>query len=181
VSGCFPNHDNKCVGLIFATYNWIGRIYGGLFCSGNPLLFEAFWRANPDLGTAVIPGWYRLGYLPKPGAETFYNDAFIDAVRGMHTLVGNAVTEGRYILVGTGSMQLVNAVVHSLALQNPETVSPVVARAPYYSVRILHGCPVYTTRLPITCWSFFIDYVAIIFRNPCERIFHFSKVSHRIH
>lgn len=127
-----------------------------LFCSGDPVLFEAFWRANPDLGTAVIPGWYRVGYSPKPGATSFYNDAFMDSIRGLHALVGNAVTEGRYILAGTGSMQLINAVVHSLALQNPETVSPVVARAPYYSVRILPGCLVYTTLLPITYSCFFI-------------------------
>ena len=142
---------------VFRDIQLNGQNLWWLFCSGDPLLFEAFWRANPDLGTAVIPGWYRVGYLPKAGATSLYSDAFIDSIRGMHTLVGNAVTEGRYILAGVGSMQLINAVVHSLALQNPETVSPVVARAPFYSVRILPGCLVYTTRFRITCCCFSID------------------------
>jgi hypothetical protein len=106
----------------------------GFVGSGNPLLFEAYWRENADLGTTVIPGWYRMGYRPQDSATTFYMDAFMDAIRDLHALVGNAVTEGRYIVAGTGSMQLINAVVHSLALQDEGRVSPVVAKAPFYSV-----------------------------------------------
>ncbi|KAG0616411.1 hypothetical protein M758_5G113300 [Ceratodon purpureus] len=101
--------------------------------AGDPLLFEAYWRENADLGTTVIPGWYRMSYRPQDGATTLYTDGFMAAIKDLHALVGNAVTEGRYIVAGTGSMQLINAVVHSLALQDEGRVTPVVAKAPFYN------------------------------------------------
>lgn len=101
--------------------------------SGDPLLFEAYWRANPNLGTVVIPGWYRMSYLTRDNAAILYTDALLRTIRDLHGMVGNAVTKDRYIVVGTGSMQLINAVVHSLALLNSDRVSSVVAKAPYYS------------------------------------------------
>lgn len=104
------------------------------FGSGDPLLLEAYWRENVDLGTVVIPGWYRMSYQPHDGATSFYTEGFMATIKDLHALVGNAVTEGRYIVAGTGSMQLINAVVHSLALQDEGRVSPVVAKAPYYNV-----------------------------------------------
>lgn len=102
--------------------------------SGNPLLFEPYWRENADLGTVVIPGWYRMGYLAQDGRQEFYTDALMAAIRGLHATVGNAVTENRYIVVGTGSVQLINAVVHGLALQDAGRVSSVVAKTPFYGL-----------------------------------------------
>jgi len=86
------------------------------------------------LGTVVIPGWYRMGYLAQDGSEGYYTDALLAAIRGLHATVGNAVTENRYIVVGTGSGQLINAVVHGLALQDAGRVSSVVAKTPFYGV-----------------------------------------------
>lgn len=98
------------------------------------MLFEPYWRENADLGTVVIPGWYRMGYPVQDGTRRFNTDALLAAIRGLHATVGNAVTENRYIVVGTGSVQLINAVLHCLALQDAGRVSPVVAKSPFYGV-----------------------------------------------
>lgn len=75
-----------------------------------------------------------MSYLTRDNAAILYTDALLRTIRDLHGMVGNAVTKDRYIVVGTGSMQLINAVVHSLALLNSDRVSSVVAKAPYYSV-----------------------------------------------
>ena len=56
-----------------------------------------------------------------------------DAIKGLHRVVGNAVTDGRHIVVGTGSTQLLMAALY--ALSSPSAGHPVslVAAAPYYS------------------------------------------------
>lgn len=61
-----------------------------------------------------------------------------DAIKELHGAVGNASTEDRYIVVGTGSTQLCQAAVHALAsLAKSQPVS-VVAAAPFYSVSPHH-------------------------------------------
>jgi hypothetical protein len=119
------------VHLLVQEVAWFGEFCS---CSGDPQLFEDYWRQHPEMGTVVTPGWYRMGYQFGGGQLTnFVNHALEAAIRELHALTGNAVTEGRYIVLGTGSMQLINAAVHSLALQQPN-VSNVVALAPYYGV-----------------------------------------------
>lgn len=77
-----------------------------------------------------------MSYFSNDAGESF-NKALIASIRDLHALTGNAVTEGRYIAVGNGALQLINAIVHGLALQDIDDVSPVVATAPYYNVRTL--------------------------------------------
>lgn len=57
-------------------------------------------------------------------------------IRALHAVVGNAITEGRHIVVGTGSTQLYQAALY--ALSSPEQSEPtsVISAAPYYSVRV---------------------------------------------
>ena len=128
--GKIPLTDFTCTFLVRPFSSEIVWVSG----SGDPLVLEAYWRENVDLGTTVIPGWYRMSYRPKDGQDTFLLDSLRAAITNLHVLVGNAVTEGRYIVPGTGSTQLINAVVHSLALQDEGRVSPVVAKAPFYNV-----------------------------------------------
>lgn len=57
-------------------------------------------------------------------------------VRLLHKLVGNAAAEGKQIVFGAGSTQLLNAALHALAPDNSSSPSSVVATVPYYPVRI---------------------------------------------
>jgi hypothetical protein len=118
----------------------------GFSCSGDPLLFEEYWMPHPELGTVVIPGWYRMSYQTWDAGTLadYCTDALKAAIQDLHALTGNAVTKGRYIVLGTGSTQLINTAVHSIALQQKE-VSNVVASVPYYQVKffsklVSHSC-----------------------------------------
>lgn len=93
---------------------------------GDPLFLEPFWIGNAEASATVVPGWYRMGYKMHAGPIIQISPELETQIRGIHALVGNAVTEGRYIVIGTGSMQLINAAVYSLS------PAQVVAAAPYY-------------------------------------------------
>lgn len=54
----------------------------------------------------------------------------------LHFIIRHAVTEGRYIVFGTGSTQLLNVAVHTLSLDNSSTTSKVLVSIPFYPVFI---------------------------------------------
>ncbi|KAL8255055.1 hypothetical protein R6Q59_033276, partial [Mikania micrantha] len=53
-------------------------------------------------------------------------------IRKLHSVCGNAVTEGRYIVFGIGSTQLLNAAVYALSSENSSSPSNVLASIPFY-------------------------------------------------
>lgn len=64
---------------------------------------------------------------------------FAKQIVRLHNVVGNAVTEGRHIVVGTGSSQLYLAALYALSPQDSLNPINVVSAAPYYSVRFMIG------------------------------------------
>ncbi|KAJ4960504.1 hypothetical protein NE237_020414 [Protea cynaroides] len=113
---------------------------------GNPTMFETYWRKTGKKGDLLIPGCRSMSYFAEDLAGTrnqsicwFMEKEFEEEVRRIHDLVGNAVTEDRYIVVGTGSVQLYQAAIYAYALSypldapdSPHPIS-VVCAAPYYS------------------------------------------------
>lgn len=69
-----------------------------------------------------------------PGG-TLISEELVKHVRKVHAVAKNAVTDGRYILFGDGSTQLLNAAVFALSPENSSS-SParVVAHIPFYPV-----------------------------------------------
>lgn len=58
-------------------------------------------------------------------------------IRILHDTVGNAVTDGRHIVFGAGSTQLLNAAVHAhSSTDSSSSPAKVVASAPYYPVSV---------------------------------------------
>lgn len=62
-------------------------------------------------------------------------------IRKVHDIAGNAVTQGRYIVIGAGSTHLINAAVQALSSSstdnfNSSSSSPasIVVTIPYYAV-----------------------------------------------
>ncbi|XP_076886102.1 tryptophan aminotransferase-related protein 3-like [Bidens hawaiensis] len=53
-------------------------------------------------------------------------------IRKLHSIVGNAVTEGRYMVFGVGSSQLLSAAVYALSSENSSSPSNVLASIPFY-------------------------------------------------
>ncbi|XP_074264428.1 tryptophan aminotransferase-related protein 3-like [Silene latifolia] len=98
--------------------------------SGNPLFLEPFWKKQRENSSVLVSGWHRLGYsYPVGGQMSVELEKYIFK---LHELVGNAVTKGRRIVFGTGSAQLLNAAVHSLASFSPLIPAPVLVSVPYY-------------------------------------------------
>lgn len=105
------------------------------FCSGDPTVYETFWRQMGDKTTITIPGWQSMSYFSDATNFCwFLEPEFAKEVVRLHNVVGNAVTEGRHIVVGTGSSQLFLAALYALSPRDADEPISVVSAAPYYSV-----------------------------------------------
>ncbi|XP_042516787.1 tryptophan aminotransferase-related protein 3-like [Macadamia integrifolia] len=98
---------------------------------GDPLYLEPFWIEHATSSAVMVPGWHRMSY-------TMPNQSIISAelekyIRRLHVVVGNAISEGKFIVFGVGSSQLLHAALYALAKssRSPEPTN-VVASAPYY-------------------------------------------------
>ncbi|XP_062097799.1 tryptophan aminotransferase-related protein 3-like [Humulus lupulus] len=97
---------------------------------GDPLFLEPFWMENAGSSAILVAGWHRMSYTFNQ--SSFMSKQLEARIRQMHAIVGNAVTEGKYIIFGTGSSQLVNAAIHALSPHNSSSPSIVVPLIPYY-------------------------------------------------
>ncbi|GJN04565.1 hypothetical protein PR202_ga22126 [Eleusine coracana subsp. coracana] len=101
---------------------------------GDPLFMEPYWRRHAAASAVVLPGWHRMSYLTTD--SLFQSVELENQIRRLHSAVGNAVVDGKHLVFGTGSTQLINALVHALSsyLSPDATLPPVtvVATAPYY-------------------------------------------------
>ena len=95
---------------------------------------EPFWRRNAATSAIMMAGWHRMGY--EFGDGSLISKELEKKIRKLYATVGNAVTEGRYIVFGAGSTQLLNAAVHALAADASSLPAKVVASAPYYPVSL---------------------------------------------
>lgn len=101
---------------------------------GDPTMYERYWQQMGDKTTTVISGWQLISYFSDiRNICWFLESAFANAIVRLHKQVGNAVTEGRHIVVGTGSTQLYQAVLYALCPENASEPMSVVSAAPFYS------------------------------------------------
>jgi len=102
--------------------------------SGDPTMYERYWRQAGDRTTVVISGWQSMSYFSDVrNICWFLEPELAKEVIRLHKIVGNAVTEGRHIVVGTGSTQLFQAALYAFSYGGTEPIS-VVSATPYYSV-----------------------------------------------
>ncbi|KAH1112017.1 hypothetical protein GLYMA_04G186700v4 [Glycine max] len=109
-------------------------VHGSHLLIGDPTAYERFWRQTGDKSTITIQGWQSMSYFSDVTNICWFLEAeFGREVVRLHNVVGNAVTEGRHIVVGTGSSQLFLAALYALSpTDSPEPIS-VVCATPYYS------------------------------------------------
>ncbi|KAK1371400.1 Tryptophan aminotransferase-related protein 4 [Heracleum sosnowskyi] len=98
--------------------------------SGDPMFLEPYWMQNAASSALVVTGWHRMSYIFSDHSYT--SQELEKSIRRLHSIAGNAVTEGKYIVFGTGSTQLLNAAVNALSLYNSSTPSKVVVSIPFY-------------------------------------------------
>jgi len=112
-----------------------------LGASGDPTLFEEYWLSQATEAT-VIPSWQSMSYFAHRHNSFLFVDYYLEqAIRNVHSLVGNAVSEGRFLVLGVGSTQLYQAALFALA-SSSSAASPtsVVSTTPHYSV---HSYPLF--------------------------------------
>ncbi|KAG8377299.1 hypothetical protein BUALT_Bualt08G0014800 [Buddleja alternifolia] len=100
--------------------------------SGDPLFLEPFWMQNSARSTVVIPGWHRMSY--DYSDNSYISHELENHIRKLHAVAKNAITDGRYIVFGSGSTQLLNAAVYALSMNMSSTPAKVVAEKPFYPV-----------------------------------------------
>ncbi|XP_007019618.2 PREDICTED: tryptophan aminotransferase-related protein 3 [Theobroma cacao] len=100
--------------------------------SGDPMFLEPFWRKHAASSTIVLPGWHRMSYEFNDGS--LISKELETQIRKLHAVIGNAVTDGRFIIFGAGATQLLHAAVHALSSNDPSSPTIVVASTPYYPV-----------------------------------------------
>ncbi|XP_054799250.1 tryptophan aminotransferase-related protein 4-like [Prosopis cineraria] len=100
--------------------------------SGDPYFLEPFWMRRGKESSILVSGWHRMGYTYSDGS--YISQMLVKYIQKLHKLVGNAETEGRFIIFGAGSTQLLNAAVYAFSPNSSLHYSPakVVATAPYY-------------------------------------------------
>ncbi|KAK4381482.1 Tryptophan aminotransferase-related protein 4 [Sesamum angolense] len=96
---------------------------------GDPLFLEPFWMQNPTGSAVLISGWHRMSYAFPD--SSFVSQELENHIRRVHSIAKNAITEGKYIVFGTGSTQLLSAAVFALSM-NLSSPAKIVAQAPYY-------------------------------------------------
>lgn len=106
---------------------------------GDPTVFEPYWRSMGDKCRVVIKGNQSLSYLANPNNMCWFMEPKLEkSIRKVHQMVGNAVVDDdRQIVVGTGSSQLIQAVLFALSPPDQSNPTSVVCAAPYYSVYML--------------------------------------------
>ncbi|KAK4791554.1 hypothetical protein SAY86_031967 [Trapa natans] len=103
---------------------------------GDPALFEEYWRKAGERFNVAIGGGELMSYFSNLNSMCWFLLPELDvSVRRLHRLIGNAATEGRHVVVGTGSTQLLQAVLYALSSGDSPDQEPlsVVCAAPYYS------------------------------------------------
>lgn len=86
---------------------------------------------HAESSALLVSGWHRMGYNFHD--MTTISKELERLIRILHQTLGNALTDGKFILFGTGSTQLLAAAVNALS-HNSSSSSRVVASVPYYAV-----------------------------------------------
>uniref|UniRef100_A0ACD5W0Z7 Uncharacterized protein n=1 Tax=Avena sativa TaxID=4498 RepID=A0ACD5W0Z7_AVESA len=99
--------------------------------SGDPMFLEPYWMRHAEASAVVFSGWHRMSYRATNGL--FQSVELERSIERLHRAVGNAVPDGKHMVFGTGSVQLISALVYALSPDsNSGSSASVVATAPYY-------------------------------------------------
>ncbi|XP_023645929.1 tryptophan aminotransferase-related protein 3 isoform X2 [Capsella rubella] len=126
---------NLLVSVTIATQAKIALFFSKIALSmlTHPLFLEPFWMRKAEESAVVESGWHRMSYrYYKLGA--FVSVELEMIIRELHSIMGNAVTDNRFIVFGTGATQLIAASVHALSQTNSSYPSRLVTSVPYYNM-----------------------------------------------
>ncbi|ESQ33391.1 hypothetical protein EUTSA_v10010020mg [Eutrema salsugineum] len=101
--------------------------------SGDPLFLEPFWMRQAERSAVLVSGWHRMSYIYQDG--TSVSKELEKVIRKLHGVVGNAITENRFVIFGSGSTQLLAAAVHALSfIESSSPPARLLASVPFYAM-----------------------------------------------
>lgn len=111
--------------------------------TGNPIVYNEYWQLQQDNKSeeVIIDPYYRTGYqdgsnlyppsnipISKQNGINYY---LREAILNIHRVIGNINPDNKYIIIGTGATQLINAVIYAISKYENKPVT-VFAQTPYY-------------------------------------------------
>lgn len=124
--------------IIFGFYCAICKMLFNFFLvcySGDPTVYETYWRNVGERSAITFTGDQCLSYFANAKNLCWFLEPKLqEEIKRLHQVVGNAKVDDHFIIVGTGSSQLIQAALYAVSpTDHPEPIS-VVSVAPYYSV-----------------------------------------------
>ncbi|CDP11448.1 unnamed protein product [Coffea canephora] len=110
-------------------------------CVWKPMFLEPFWKQNAANSAIMVAGWLQMGYEFEDGSLT--SNELEKVIRKLHATVGNAVTDGGYIVFGAGLTQLLNAAVHALSSDGSSSPAMVTAMLRGSNAKQIHDLAYY--------------------------------------
>ncbi|CAN4124017.1 unnamed protein product [Withania somnifera] len=101
---------------------------------GDPVMYESYWRKMGNKCDITFTGYESLSYFANGKSLCWFLESKLEEeIKRLHNVVGNAVADDHYIVVGTGSSQLMQAALYALCPANAPHPLSVVSAAPFYS------------------------------------------------
>ncbi|VFQ87702.1 unnamed protein product [Cuscuta campestris] len=114
--------------------NGAGKVAVLNLAQGDPTMFGAYWEKMSEKGTIAFTGAQSMSYYSNTKSICWFLEPELEKeIRRLHGVVGNAVEEEHYVVVGTGSSQLIQAALYALSPPDADLPVNVVCAAPYYS------------------------------------------------
>ncbi|KAF9605485.1 hypothetical protein IFM89_017504 [Coptis chinensis] len=104
----------------------------------DPTVFEEYWRKVGDNGSITITANQPLSYYSNTkNLCGFLEPDLSDEIKKLHELLGNAAADNSFIVVGNGSIQLLQAALYALSSSDAAEPFHVVSAVTYYSVSLI--------------------------------------------
>uniref|UniRef100_M1DLT2 Alliinase C-terminal domain-containing protein n=1 Tax=Solanum tuberosum TaxID=4113 RepID=M1DLT2_SOLTU len=97
-------------------------------------MYESNWRKLGHKCDITFNGDDSLSYFANGKSLCWFLESKLEEqIKKLHNVVGNAIVDDHYILVGTGSSQLVQAALYALSPSDQLELISVVSATPFYS------------------------------------------------
>ncbi|WMV08344.1 hypothetical protein MTR67_001729 [Solanum verrucosum] len=98
-------------------------------------MYESYWRKMGKKCDITFNGDDSLSYFANGKSLCWFLESKQEEkIKRMHNVVVNAIVQDHYIVIGTGSSQLVQAALYALFPTNQPVSISVVSTTPFYSL-----------------------------------------------
>lgn len=101
-------------------------------------MYEPYWRKIGNKCGITFNGDDSLSYFANGKSLCWLLESKLEElIKRLHNIVGNAIMDKNYIVVGTGSSQVVQVALYALSPSDQLEPISVVSASPFYSVHVL--------------------------------------------